>query len=135
MKGIGAKQRAQVWAKSQGRCWYCGDPLNPKPGCWHLNQFTPRKVGGRRTLDNLVPACPSCGHAKGGRTVEEFRDVVRVRNVRLSIYFSPRQLAYLESVGFGIPLPPKPVFYFEHLGLTDAGDTGVIVFPFAKAKL
>lgn len=45
-------------------CQYCGQS---KP---HLtvDHIVPRRLGGQYSWDNLVAACPTCNHRKGGRT-------------------------------------------------------------------
>jgi len=48
-------------------CQYCGSHFA------HLtvDHVLPRHLGGGHTWDNLVAACPSCNHRKGGRTLEQ----------------------------------------------------------------
>jgi 5-methylcytosine-specific restriction endonuclease McrA len=36
-----------------------------------VDHIIPRHLGGMHTWENLVAACPSCNHHKGGRTVEQ----------------------------------------------------------------
>ncbi len=94
------KQRQEVWAKSNGRCWYCGCQL-PEKG-WHADHVEPviRNVRyvwntetqsydsmpmwktemayeGRDTIDNIVPACAPCNLYKSTYSVEQFRQLLQ----------------------------------------------------------
>lgn len=66
-----------VWAKTQGRCWYCGDVvMKAQRTCQtteHMEHQTPVAQGGLNTLDNLVLACSHCNFEKNNRTVDQFR--------------------------------------------------------------
>ena len=69
-------QRAQVWAKTHGRCWYCGKQCNP----WYdftIDHMDPRKQGGDNELPNLVPCCKACNSRKNAKTVNEFREYLQ----------------------------------------------------------
>lgn len=59
----------QLLAKSKGRCYYCGDPLN---GQYHIEHRIPVSRGGTSGKENLVIACPPCNRGKGARTDVEF---------------------------------------------------------------
>ena len=64
--------RAQVWAKTNGQCWYCGKLMNP----WNdftVDHMDPRKNGGGDELANLGPACQRCNSRKNAKNVEEYR--------------------------------------------------------------
>lgn len=89
------KKRQEVWAKSDGQCWYCGIQL-PEKG-WHADHFEPlrritgwdyRSVNGihvsvpvkkgswhpeNDTLSNIVPACVACNLFKHDFTIDELR--------------------------------------------------------------
>ena len=73
---MGSKGRPKVYkkvyGKTDGRCFYCGKRLIME-GLWHCEHMIPRSRGGTNTLENLVPACPSCNSTKGTKTVEELR--------------------------------------------------------------
>ncbi len=60
--------QVQVFAKSEGRCFYCGG------GADVMDHVVPVSSGGRDAFDNLVPACWRCNCGKGGRSVEQYRD-------------------------------------------------------------
>lgn len=77
----------KVWAKTDGRCWYCGIALiakhivPPPDHQFTVDHLVPRVPCEPRTqrnslnggLDNCVPACRLCNNRKGGLTLEEFR--------------------------------------------------------------
>ncbi len=48
-------------------CQYCGQSMPYLT----VDHVVPRRLGGEHSWENLVAACPSCNHRKGGRTVEQ----------------------------------------------------------------
>jgi 5-methylcytosine-specific restriction endonuclease McrA len=62
--------KKQVLAKTQGRCWYCGNKLSPQ---WEHDHSIPRSRGGAFHPDNLVPCCRGCNKSKNARTSNEFK--------------------------------------------------------------
>jgi len=59
--------KREVLRRDDFTCQYCGH-LAPYLTIDHV---IPRRLGGQHSWDNLVAACPSCNHHKGGRTVEQ----------------------------------------------------------------
>jgi len=59
--------KREVLRRDNYTCQYCGLPST------HLtiDHVIPRRLGGRHTWENLVAACPTCNHHKGGRTIEQ----------------------------------------------------------------
>jgi 5-methylcytosine-specific restriction endonuclease McrA len=77
--------RVRVWAKTDGRCWYCGGQLHNAPefqddGYMHIEHQDPRATGGKSNLGNLVPACRTCNLRKRHKNVEQFRRYMRFVN-------------------------------------------------------
>lgn len=66
-----------IRAKTNGRCWYCGDRFHS--GEWQVEHQQPRSKDGTDNIDNLVPSCRPCNVRKGNRTLEEYRDVLVAR--------------------------------------------------------
>lgn len=66
------QHRAQVWAKTNGICWYCGEAMNPFEN-FTEDHMDPRKQGGTDELENLQPCCTRCNSRKHAKTVEEYR--------------------------------------------------------------
>ncbi len=61
--------RREIFVRDQHTCQYCGRQGNDMT----LDHVLPRHRGGGHTWDNLVTACRTCNHRKGGRTPEEAR--------------------------------------------------------------
>ncbi len=59
--------KREILRRDEYTCQYCG--LHTI----HLtiDHVIPRRLGGRHTWENLVAACPTCNHHKGGRTIEQ----------------------------------------------------------------
>ena len=58
-------------------CAYCLNPLN---GNYHMEHMKPLSRGGSHTIDNVVPACPTCNYKKSDKTLLEFvSQVVEMR--------------------------------------------------------
>jgi 5-methylcytosine-specific restriction endonuclease McrA len=85
---ITASKKARVFAKTDGLCWYCGEPadnvdhfipLNPPTElreylkeCGIFPGFPPSSTV------NMIPACRTCNNFKGNKTVEHWR--ARIQN-------------------------------------------------------
>ena len=61
--------RREVFIRDHHTCQYCG----MKTRDLTLDHVMPRHRGGRHTWENLVSACRTCNHRKGGRTPDEAR--------------------------------------------------------------
>ena len=61
--------RREVFVRDRHTCQYCGR----QSGDLTLDHIVPRHRGGAHTWDNLVTACKSCNHRKGGKTLDESR--------------------------------------------------------------
>jgi len=114
--------RQAVWDKTNGLCWYCGrqtdtgitaetkgEALKSK---FSVDHFTPLKRGGTDDIDNLVPACWSCNTSKHKREIEEWREMLRWKEIGK---FTKRHIEWLRSHGIELPEPPVVTFYFESL--------------------
>jgi len=61
--------RREVFRRDDYTCQYCGrKTLNLT-----VDHVLPRHLGGRQSWTNMVTACPTCNHQKGGRRLEESR--------------------------------------------------------------
>lgn len=60
--------RAQVFNLTNGLCFWCDSRLEKG---WHCDHFIPFSRGGATSLENLVPACPSCNLRKQARLPNE----------------------------------------------------------------
>jgi 5-methylcytosine-specific restriction endonuclease McrA len=59
--------RREIFLRDQHTCQYCGQRTKELT----LDHVMPKHRGGRHQWENLVSACRSCNHHKGGKTVEE----------------------------------------------------------------
>ncbi len=57
--------KTEVFRRDNYTCQYCGRHT-PEPTVDHV---IPRRLGGTHAWENLVTACSSCNHRKGGRTL------------------------------------------------------------------
>ena len=59
--------KREILRRDEYTCQYCGHQTP------HLtiDHVIPRRLGGQHGWENLVAACPTCNHRKGGRTVEQ----------------------------------------------------------------
>ena len=73
-------------------CQYCGQNSSTLT----IDHVIPRRLGGKYAWDNLVAACPSCNHRKGGKTPDQ---------VQMHLMHAPQE-------------PPASAHYFfaRHLG-------------------
>ncbi len=65
--------RREILARDDHQCQYCGKHGNDLT----IDHVIPRHRGGQHTWDNVVTACKSCNHRKGGRTVAEAHMTLR----------------------------------------------------------
>ena len=61
--------RREIFARDAYTCQYCGRQSNDLT----LDHVVPRHRGGSHSWDNLVTACKSCNHRKGGKLLEDAR--------------------------------------------------------------
>lgn len=61
--------RREVFRRDNYTCQYCGR----RDGGLTVDHVQPRHLGGEHIWTNVVAACPSCNHHKGGRKLEESR--------------------------------------------------------------
>ena len=59
--------RREVFRRDNYTCQYCGR----RDGVLTVDHVLPRHQGGLHTWTNVVAACPSCNHRKGGKSPEE----------------------------------------------------------------
>jgi len=59
--------RREVFRRDNYTCQYCGKKTTDLT----IDHVTPRHTGGKHVWTNVVAACPSCNHRKGGRLLGE----------------------------------------------------------------
>lgn len=115
-----SKFRKQVFAKTDGHCFYCGVKLGEKG--WQEDHFHPViRVGGKMlypeldVLDNLVPSCAQCNNYKTSYPIEVYREVIQA--AFKSVPKQSTALRQLMQLGL-VDIEEKPVqFYFEQQGI------------------
>jgi 5-methylcytosine-specific restriction endonuclease McrA len=65
--------RREVFIRDNYTCQYCGR----QAGDLTIDHVIPRSRGGPHTWDNLVSACKTCNHRKGGKSLKEARMTLR----------------------------------------------------------
>lgn len=65
--------RREVFIRDNFTCQYCGR----QAGDLTIDHVVPRSRGGPHTWDNLVSACKTCNHRKGGKSLHEARMTLR----------------------------------------------------------
>jgi len=74
-----SRRRRDIFERSNGKCHYCGTPLD-LTGKWHIEHQLPRALGGGDEGLNLVAACVPCNLAKSDRTAIEFVSQGRIES-------------------------------------------------------
>jgi len=59
--------KREIFRRDNYTCQYCGQRKKNLT----VDHVIPRRLGGDHTWENLVTACASCNHRKGGRTVAQ----------------------------------------------------------------
>jgi CRISPR/Cas system Type II protein with McrA/HNH and RuvC-like nuclease domain len=92
--------RREIWDRTAGKCWYCGDVVNAEKvytNRQNIDHKEPVSKGGWDAIDNLVLACYACNAAKWIRTLQEFREHVG-REWAWSFELAAKQLAELQQI-------------------------------------
>ena len=59
--------KREILRRDDYTCQYCGQKMSYLT----IDHVIPRSLGGAHSWQNLVAACPSCNHRKGGRTLDQ----------------------------------------------------------------
>jgi hypothetical protein len=121
-KQLGKKQRMQIYERCHGKCAYCGCDL--KYEAMQIDHVVPLIRGGDDTADNMLPACRSCNHRKGGSTLDGFRKQIG----HFLRVLERDSVTYRNAVRFGLIIPnPHPIkFYFEKVDDPHAIETRLV---------
>lgn len=113
---IGKIKFAKVFAKTNGRCAYCGDDISKESSVDHI---TPKSKGGGYNEENLFLCCKSCNSRKKNRTLKEFRFYASLYAYEMP-HFKYEQFLYLKNKinDFEKKFFPlgQILFYYETLG-------------------
>ncbi len=59
--------KQEIFRRDNYTCQYC----RKKSNTLTIDHIIPRRLGGSYSWENLVAACPTCNHRKGGRTLQQ----------------------------------------------------------------
>jgi 5-methylcytosine-specific restriction endonuclease McrA len=78
--------RREIFIRDDYTCQYCGR----RSGDLTIDHIVPRHRGGPHSWDNLVSACKSCNHRKGGKLLAQSRMVLRTKPAepRAGMYYT-----------------------------------------------
>ncbi len=62
-----ALNRREILRRDNYTCQYCGTHM----GTLTMDHVYPKHLGGEHSWENLVTACSTCNHLKGGRTLDQ----------------------------------------------------------------
>ena len=113
---IPKQERRRIFAKTKGRCAYCGTDLHGEK--WTVDHIVPLANGGTNDECNMFAACKSCNHRKGTSSLESFRKQVG----QFLTVLERDSVTYRNAVRYGLVTPnPRKVitFYFEKLEYRD----------------
>ena len=108
---ISKAERRRIFAKTNGRCAYCGCDLCGLK--WDADHIIPLSQNGKDDESNMIASCRSCNHRKGSSGIESFRSQIE----RFPEVLSRDSVTYRNAVRYGlvVPNPKKIIFYFENL--------------------
>lgn len=121
--------KEMIWKNSDGRCRYCGQPVNPD--YWHLEHINPRSAGGKTVWDNLGVSCVQCNHRKFNRDVNGFRKWVIRKTLSILRNSSNLWLPILADY-----LPEKELVNIEaaYLNLVNCIENAPVVFYYERGE-
>jgi len=71
------RRRIRLFLKQDGKCFYCGEDMNPHwdghdPKSWTIDHVIPRDRNPPCVGENYVASCKGCNETKGRLTAEEY---------------------------------------------------------------
>ena len=96
--------RANVYARDDHRCQYCGDRFTP--GQLTFDHVVPVARGGHKGWDNIVTCCIPCNRRKGDRVPEE---------AGLRLLRRPKRPAALPSLTISLGIHRAPPSWRDYL--------------------
>jgi 5-methylcytosine-specific restriction endonuclease McrA len=119
-RALSKSTRALVLAKTNGRCAYCGEPLQK----FCIDHIKAVHYGGTNETSNLLATCFSCNNFKMTFTLEQFRHEMQRQLERANRYSRNYRMA--KKFGQIVETEKPIIFYFESIKpLTGEGEKGV----------
>jgi hypothetical protein len=108
-------KKSDIWAKTEGRCYYCGLQLGWST-TFNTDHVVPRIKGGSDSIKNTVPACRSCNSTKGGKDLEDFRFFRAMQKFeeQSGVVFTLAQVGYLRSIRVELNIPLHTFWFEQH---------------------
>jgi hypothetical protein len=72
---LGKKDRAVVFAKTDGRCHICGGEIE---GRWQADHVMAHSAGGNHHVDNYLPAHATCNNYRWDYLADEFALILKL---------------------------------------------------------
>jgi len=82
-------------ANMNNGCHYCGEPASQ----W--DHIVPKKLGGKNTWDNLIPACSWCNIHKHGKPLSDFREYLKANGRQFD--FETPDPYEIKGIGYSYP--------------------------------
>lgn len=98
-------KRLSIYTKYDGHCAYCGRKIKQK--AMTVDHLMPQSKGGGNGIENLMPSCRECNHAKGADIIETFR---------LRFFWDSLKPSELVTYDKMVSAMKTKHFYFETLG-------------------
>jgi 5-methylcytosine-specific restriction endonuclease McrA len=73
---LSAAERANILAKTAGRCHICGGPINELT--WHADHVLAHSAGGAHSANNYLPAHALCNNYRWDYSAEEFQHILKL---------------------------------------------------------
>lgn len=117
-KKVSPKKRSAAFARTSGRCAYCGTLLAEEEAT--VDHINPVSKGGCSSNANLVASCKACNSSKGARTLEEFRLRCAANRSGIPVHFTLPQLQFLKSLDLlpAIGIDESVTFFIETVDKT-----------------
>ena len=115
-KRLTARQRLEIFEKTDGRCAYCGMELTLDN--MQVDHMVSLHNHGNDDMGNLVPSCRECNYYKGGCNPEGFRKKLK------KAFRQERKRPFVQGLE-GRYEGWNEVFYFERMEKQPNCDDGV----------
>ncbi len=108
-------KKSDIWAKTEGRCYYCGLQLSWST-TFSIDHVVPRIEGESDSINNTVPSCRSCNSTKGVKSIEELRFFRAMQEFekRNGVTFTTAQVEYLSSIKIKLDIPSHAFWFEQH---------------------
>jgi hypothetical protein len=122
--------RAEIIARTNGKCGYCGSDVGDKAQLDHIVAYG---LGGTDTEDNLLASCQPCNYIKQTLSIKQFR--VYLAGMTKTLHRD--SVTYRNAIRFGriAVIDKSVIFYAEQIGLYEESPiTGHWIKPAAESS-